>query len=143
LKLTLTKKPPCWVVVNGASYTLEAAIKKGITPTSKRKWDGGKWLVHYTWVNWLVKNARRLNHIVDWHELPTQWQMLAAGGRLAENKTTFVSQDPFKILYLREDAPPQVIKAAYKALAAIHHPDVGGDSQKFIEIDEAYKKLIR
>lgn len=38
-------------------------------------------------------------------------------------------------------APAEVIKAAYRALMKIHHPDVGGDPEKAKEIEEAYRNL--
>ncbi|MCI0337978.1 MAG: J domain-containing protein [Acidobacteria bacterium] len=33
----------------------------------------------------------------------------------------------FTTMYLLPNAPPEVIKASYKALALLHHPDRGGD----------------
>ncbi len=51
---------------------------------------------------------------------------------------------PFQILYLLPNAPPEVIKAAYKALAKLHHPDTrGGGSEKMIEINRAYETLTQ
>lgn len=44
-------------------------------------------------------------------------------------------------LYVLPNAPKEVIRAAYRALAAIHHPDVGGDSERMIEINHAYAAL--
>ncbi|WP_231040456.1 DnaJ domain-containing protein [Bacillus velezensis] len=35
------------------------------------------------------------------------------------------------------------LKSAYKNLAKKHHPDMGGDSQKFIEINKAYEYLLK
>lgn len=40
-------------------------------------------------------------------------------------------------------ATQTVIKAAYRALMKIHHPDVGGDAEKAKEIEEAYRYLSR
>ena len=34
------------------------------------------------------------------------------------------------------------IKAAYKKLAKIHHPDMGGDPEKFKRLNEAHQKMI-
>ena len=34
------------------------------------------------------------------------------------------------------------IKKKFRELAKLHHPDTGGDSSKFIELIENYKKLI-
>ena len=35
------------------------------------------------------------------------------------------------------------IKQRYRELAALHHPDKGGDEATFIEIRQAYEQLIR
>tara|TARA_R100000664_G_C2740089_1_gene128697 strand:+ start:913 stop:1380 length:468 start_codon:yes stop_codon:yes gene_type:complete len=50
--------------------------------------------------------------------------------------------NPFDKLFLKENAPSFLIKAAYKSLAAHYHPDKEtGNKEKFIEITEAYKKI--
>ncbi|MTI93934.1 MAG: J domain-containing protein [Firmicutes bacterium] len=47
-----------------------------------------------------------------------------------------------KILGVAPDAPPEVIKAAFRALMKIHHPDVGGKPERARMIEEAYRKLL-
>jgi hypothetical protein len=47
----------------------------------------------------------------------------------------------YRMLHVQTDAPPEVIKAAYRALMAIHHPDVGGEHAKAVMINEAYTIL--
>ena len=49
--------------------------------------------------------------------------------------------DPYKILGVTEDSDKQIIKKAYRKLAAQHHPDRGGDAEKFKEVAEAYSIL--
>jgi DnaJ domain len=51
--------------------------------------------------------------------------------------------DPFNTLHLLPSAPVEVIKAAYKALALIHHPDKGGDLRRMQAINIAYEQLIK
>jgi hypothetical protein len=34
------------------------------------------------------------------------------------------------------------IKAAYKKLAKIYHPDVGGDTEKFKRLNEAHQQML-
>lgn len=56
-------------------------------------------------------------------------------------------KDLYAILGLNQNAEPAVIKAAYKALIMIYHPDkYVGDKEQAIqmskEINEAYKVLI-
>jgi len=49
--------------------------------------------------------------------------------------------DPYKTLHLLPSAPPEVVKAAYKALAMKLHPDHGGDTDAMQRINDAYRRL--
>jgi len=44
----------------------------------------------------------------------------------------------YNTLGINEDAGPEEIKQAYRRLAKQHHPDKGGDTQKFQELQAAY-----
>lgn len=46
-------------------------------------------------------------------------------------------------LYLRHDAPPQVVRAAYRALAPLCHPDAGGDEATMVTLNLAHEKALR
>jgi hypothetical protein len=50
---------------------------------------------------------------------------------------------PYQTLYLLPNAPPEVVKASYKALAKIHHPDARGNSEKMIEINRAFEIITQ
>jgi hypothetical protein len=47
----------------------------------------------------------------------------------------------YAMLHLLPTAPPEVVNAAYRALAKRVHPDAGGDTAKMQEINAAYKLL--
>ena len=47
----------------------------------------------------------------------------------------------YRLLHVQPDAPAEVIKAAYRALMGIHHPDKGGDVVKASLVNEAYTVL--
>ena len=47
----------------------------------------------------------------------------------------------YNTLGVDENANPDQIKQAYRKLAAQHHPDRGGDTAKFQQIEEAYRVL--
>ena len=47
----------------------------------------------------------------------------------------------YEILGLDKNAKSSEIKSAYRKLSMIHHPDKGGDSEKFKKINEAYQVL--
>lgn len=50
-------------------------------------------------------------------------------------------KDYYSILGVPRDAPEADIKRAYRRLASQHHPDKGGDTARFQEIEEAYRVL--
>lgn len=50
-------------------------------------------------------------------------------------------KDYYKILGVSKNASPTEIKKAFRKLAQKHHPDKGGDPEKFKEINEAYQIL--
>ena len=47
----------------------------------------------------------------------------------------------YAVLYLRPGAPAPVVKAAYRALAQVHHPDIGGDARVMARINAAYAAI--
>ena len=47
----------------------------------------------------------------------------------------------YRLLHVQSDAPPEVIKAAYRALIATRHPDVGGDEYQAVLLNDAYAVL--
>ena len=49
--------------------------------------------------------------------------------------------DYYNTLGVSRDASPDEIKHAYRKLASVHHPDKGGDTAKFQEIQQAYETL--
>jgi hypothetical protein len=51
--------------------------------------------------------------------------------------------DPFAALYLLPSAPVEVVKAAYRALATLHHPDHGGDVERMKAINAAYSEATQ
>lgn len=52
-----------------------------------------------------------------------------------------MSKDYYAILGVPRDADEKTIKKAYRTLSKEHHPDKGGDEEKFKEIAEAYSVL--
>lgn len=51
------------------------------------------------------------------------------------------SQTPYSVLQVSEGASIEVVRAAYRALSLIHHPDKGGDTKSYHRIQSAYEEL--
>lgn len=49
--------------------------------------------------------------------------------------------DPFAVMHLTKTAPFELVKAAYKVLMKLYHPDAGGDPDKAQEINAAYSEI--
>lgn len=123
-----------------------AFVSQGIKPLSFRRYDDRtrRWEVHINKIPQVVAAAKRFFEHVDYRALPPDVQIKIVqfaekSGDLPVGHTR--PKTPYEVLYLATNAPPEVIKAAYRALAQKHHPDHGGDPNKFREIDEAWKKL--
>lgn len=50
-------------------------------------------------------------------------------------------QDHYKSLGVNKNASPREVRSAYHSLAKQHHPDVGGNEEKFKEIQNAYDTI--
>ena len=146
MRLRLLQVPgTSWVKLAPSSGPFVKTLKAIVRPYSYRKWspDEQAWLFHWHWLGPVVQAAKKNFETVDYSDLPTAWQMRAAGavGGVELDLAGF-PVDPFQALHVTEDAPWEVIRAAYKALAAMYHPDVeGGDRASFERVDRAYRQL--
>jgi molecular chaperone DnaJ len=52
-----------------------------------------------------------------------------------------LNKDYYKILGVSKEASADEMKSSFRSLSKKHHPDVGGDEEKFKEINEAYSVL--
>jgi len=122
-------------------------MKSGITPLSYRRWVADKkyWEVHVSKLARVVVVARRYFGHVDYSELPGGLQIELAIRMSAfddvEAPPKRTASTPHDVLYLLPTAPIEVVKAAYRALALIHHPDRGGDEEILKEINSAYETI--
>lgn len=53
------------------------------------------------------------------------------------------SNDWWDILGIRKDAEKKEIINSYKALAKVHHPDVGGENEQYLKIRKAYDEGMK
>jgi hypothetical protein len=52
------------------------------------------------------------------------------------------THEAFAALHLLPSAPPDVVKAAFRALAKAMHPDVGGDTAAMVRVSLAYERAL-
>ncbi|SOV19256.1 HSP40, subfamily A, putative [Plasmodium sp. gorilla clade G2] len=63
------------------------------------------------------------------------------GGQQARRKREVNNNKYYEVLNLKKNCTTDEVKKAYRKLAIIHHPDKGGDPEKFKEISRAYEVL--
>jgi hypothetical protein len=96
---------------------------------------------------WFVADAARtqldrwLGHLFVTHGVEAEWLTSDDAGERARKPHTSAKADPFATLHLLPTAPMEVVRAAYKALAMKHHPDLGGDTQAMQRLNQAYREL--
>ncbi|MGI8494363.1 MAG: J domain-containing protein [Pyrinomonadaceae bacterium] len=117
------------------AFTYAISELKGIIPAAFRNYDP-------TLKTWIVTDWKCLDEWLD--ELRSVYAVETEYDDEQPSRPPPQSiASPFQTLYLLPNAPPEVVKASYKALAKIHHPDARGDSAKMIEINRAYETLTR
>lgn len=134
-----------WVRLLGPSIrAFTEFLKYGIKPASARRYDADSraWLVHWKQLSLVANTARRYYDACDWSALPPQWQMVAVGGDPTTEEAAAPEPDenPFAMLFVTDDAPLEVIHAAYRALAKKHHSDVGGSDSEMARVNVAYER---
>jgi hypothetical protein len=118
------------------------ALKNSIAPYH-REYDGGtrQWLISGDGdsadclYSWLDEMEVRFNAEAIWNE--EKKQSYTRPHKQAETSPV----DLFATLHLLPTAPPELIKAAYRTLASLTHPDHGGDELKMKRLNLAYEKL--
>jgi hypothetical protein len=132
-------------------------VKLGVKPLSFRRWNKLKrhWQVHITRLPMVVVFGKKFFGHVDYSDLPSPIQIeLVRQVQEAEqhvrrekfttrNMNIVPLERAYRILHLLPTAPPEVVRAAYKALALLLHPDTGGDEEAFKHLQKAYEVLTK
>lgn len=149
-RLTLKRQASAWVELQGQlPKPFIEMIRSGIKPQSYRVFDGTKkrWQVHRDRLVLLISFARKYFDHVDYSDLPIDWQLHIAGARVDfgvdELIPDAIDEVPFTELFVTSDAPLEVIKASYRVLASIYHPDHGGSNEKMAKLNAAYEKVCK
>ncbi len=72
-----------------------------------------------------------------------QAEATARRARSYNPPNTWGSDSAYDELYIRENAPIEVVKGAYRALALMNHPDHGGDTAKMQKINAAFDRILK
>jgi hypothetical protein len=118
------------------AFTYAISELKGIVPVAFRNYDPTK-------KTWIITDWGCLDEWLDElrsvYEIETEYH----DEQPSRPPPPQSIASPFQTLYLLPNAPLEVVKASYKALAKIHHPDARGSSEKMIEINRAYETLTQ
>ena len=120
-----------------------------IIPANERSSHGNIWSFHIKWHEAIEVITKHYYHmsgsLLSLDDVsPSGWEINWTNF-LNQNfsKSKYDNQDDYRILFLLPNAPISVVKAVYKSLVKVYHPDVsGGHDSKFIQIDQAYKRII-
>ncbi len=139
----ITNAPSGWhATFKGGDFRLCVETLKSFLPPHSRAYDPSSrtWFVDETaevsFHKWLDYARTKLGCRVEWVAGET-----GEGYERPHKPHTPAKVDPFATLHLLPSAPPEVVRAAYKALAVKHHPDLGGDVRAMQQINAAYMQL--
>jgi hypothetical protein len=62
-------------------------------------------------------------------------------GRYSSSSSGCGCDADHRALYVCQSAPPEVVRAAYRALSRTHHPDAGGDLVSMQRLNDAYERI--
>jgi len=93
---------------------------------------------------WLTYLVTVLGARIEWRHDEARGK--ESGGQQREwpptgHRKPATREELFARLFLLPGAPQEVVKAAYRELAKIHHPDKGGDTRRMQELTEAFRLL--
>ena len=136
-----------WVAFKSSNGSFIDCVKYGITPHSYRRYDNGTgtWYIWWTKLPDLVDMAYKFFEHITYIDVPEEWKTNHSVDEEPKRvKRKNRSNSPFNSLFLTEDAPEEVIRAAYQALLSLYHPDHNagkGDPEKLNRVIEAYKMI--
>lgn len=136
-KLLTIKREGNWAKLLGnLNGKLSLYVRNYIRPSAYRKFDKGAWLVYYSKLPEIIAVAIKYHSDISYIDIPESWK----AGVLPEANIS----NCYKYLFLQENAPVEVVKASYKALSLLYHPDIpGNDSNKMVELNSNYEQIIK
>jgi hypothetical protein len=127
-------------VHGGFKWTFDGVIdklKNGI-PSFARRWEPHN-------KAWRIRSDQFLHRWLDiclWDdEVEAAWEKERQHQPPPRQPKATARAAAFVTLHLLPTAPPELVKAAHKTLALLHHPDKGGDLRTMQAINAAYDVL--
>jgi hypothetical protein len=68
-------------------------------------------------------------------------EIIDAGAGPTKRRAGDPRESALVVLHLRPTAPPELVDAAYRCLARLHHPDRGGDHDAMLALNQAYDAI--
>lgn len=106
----------------GEHFERALADLKARVPAGSRSWDA---------------EARCWRVDDDFERELTAWASVWFPEQAAPRPAGPALDEAYQLLWLRPGAPPEVVRAAYRALAASHHPDRGGSEAAMKALNRA------
>jgi hypothetical protein len=132
-----------FVATDTEEFYAAKEIVKNLSPWSRRYHaDIRAWWVSEESASLLIRNFEPLRRYLGSTGQHQQHQETRDGGA-TRNQATRPPQVPaevaqaFAALHLAPTAPPELLAAARRVLARLHHPDAGGDHQAMIAVNNA------
>lgn len=144
-KLIIKQKNSKWLSLHFSYNKRFVTALQSIKPLSYRKFNKklGSWEIHESKLSLVIQFSQKHFSEVEYDTLPPNLKLVIEIV-LKDFKTSFKAPkvvDAYETLFILRSAPKEVIKASYKALVMVHHPDHGGDAEMFRRVQEAYNEL--
>ena len=117
--------------------TFVIALRETV-PAWARHWDKDRKMWHVA-----PEYKRELERVLEVHYGGVQWvepAELGLGAR-AQHRQPGGQAEAYAALHLLPTAPAELVQAAYRCLAKLNHPDLGGDTSAMQAINAAYAEL--
>ncbi len=148
LRIDFDSKDQFCTLVHPYNKRFSDFIRYQIKPLAYRRYETTthRWSVHVSKLALVVAYAKTQFEGVDYRSLPADLQIKLVA-ELSGRKTSITAEiattpgDAYQVLHLLPTAPWEVVKAAYRALCFMHHPDRGGSHEEMCLLQEAFDEL--
>jgi hypothetical protein len=146
--LVIKQKNIYWLTLHFKYNRKFITLIQNIKPSSYRKFNKNLscWEIHYTKLALIVKDSIKFFKEIKCDDVnEVHKKVIDAILKHHQIKSKAIksikSVNAYETLFVTKSAPKEVIRAAYKALVMLYHPDHGGKADKFRMIQEAYDEL--